>query len=96
MGYILPIENYQAKYYQERVTQSDRDPMPIERPYPIRLETHDNIQTNQGTAQEDFPNLEHDKSNNHSSSQPMVDISFVSSQVYAELTGIGGQVNFYV
>ncbi|MBM7540186.1 hypothetical protein [Amphibacillus cookii] len=95
MGYILPIENYQAKYYQERVTQPDQDPMPIERPYPIRLETHDNIQTNQGTAQEDFTDLERDKSEN-SSSQPLVDISSGPSQIYAQLTGIGGQVNLYV
>ena len=38
MGYILPIQNYQAQHYQDRVTQLPTDPIPIDRIEPKKIE----------------------------------------------------------
>ncbi|SDQ89271.1 hypothetical protein SAMN05216232_2442 [Virgibacillus subterraneus] len=38
MGYILPINHYQYKDYQQRVTEDKQDPYYIEKPYKAMLE----------------------------------------------------------
>ncbi|WLV25560.1 hypothetical protein QR721_04965 [Aciduricibacillus chroicocephali] len=39
MGYIAPVTNYQYADYQKRVTAEKRDPIHIEKPFKVVLET---------------------------------------------------------
>ncbi|SDC29346.1 hypothetical protein SAMN05421734_10662 [Pelagirhabdus alkalitolerans] len=92
MGYIAPIVNFTAQNYHERVIIPDHDPVSIEKPYPVQLEkisasnTHSNMFTGQ-----DF-----NEPKDHFNGQPKHVISQETNKLYAEMTGIGGQVNEYV
>jgi|GEM_PF-2069556 len=39
MGYIMPVTNYQYNDYQKRVIEDKEDPIHIERPFKVVLET---------------------------------------------------------
>lgn len=44
MGYIMPVTNYQYNDYQKRVIEDKKDPIHIERPFKVVLETqHEEI-----------------------------------------------------
>ena len=94
MGYILPVQNYQAQHYQDRVHQPERDPMPIDRIFPKRIESSFNALVNQErplhSGGEAVLNSETENSD------PPTPTSNYEKPIYAELTGIGGQINRYV
>lgn len=94
MGYILPIQNYQSQHYHERVTEPERDPMPVDRLYPKRIESSYHIPTNHERllAKDDGG----DTNQNDSVNRYRVAIPDQVKDVYADLTGIGGRVNLYV
>lgn len=49
VGYILPINHYQYKDYQQRVTEDKQDPYYIEKPYKAILEAkHQDIARKEG------------------------------------------------
>ncbi|WP_440894929.1 hypothetical protein ACS127_10155 [Amphibacillus sp. Q70] len=94
MGYILPIQNYQSQYYHERVTQPERDPIPIDRLYPKRIASSYHVPTNQERllAQDDDGYI----NQNDAYNRYRMAIPEPVKDVYADLTGIGGRINMYV
>ncbi|GGM24628.1 hypothetical protein GCM10011351_07960 [Paraliobacillus quinghaiensis] len=90
MGYILPIENYQYQQYQNRVTQPQRDPYPIERLYPAQL---DMAYEKQSTNEDDYI-TDSDKPEKKKQRLAMTNHTTSSAEkVYAEMTGIGRTIN---
>lgn len=93
MGYILPVPNYQAQHYQERVSQLPTDPIPIERIYPKKIEMSYYAAPNNQM-------LANDHNQNQSKQDPKIDqqstISEKVDQDFANLTGIGGQINYSI
>ena len=102
MGYILPIQNYQAQHYQDRVNQPELDPMPIDRIYLKTIESSFYSLVNQemqshDQMESDPDQKEHrEKHANDQKNDPPTSISDYEKPIYAELTGIGGQINRYV
>lgn len=92
MGYILPITNYQAQHYQERVTQIPTDPIPIDRIYPKKIETRYYASTNNQTLTNDY----NQNQTNQEPKDKQSNISEKVDQVFADLTGIGGQINYSI
>ena len=90
MGYILPIENYQYQQYHNRVTQPERDPYPVERLYPTQL---DMAYEKQFTNRDDYVS---DSDKPEKKKQGIVVTNHTTSsaeKVYAEMTGIGRNIN---
>jgi len=90
MGYILPIENYQYQQYQNRVTQPERDPYPVERPYPAQL---DMAYEKQFANEDDYVP---DSDIPTKMKQGLVVTNHTTSsteKIYAEMTGIGRTIN---
>lgn len=100
MGYILPIQNYQAQHYQDRITQPERDPMPIDRIYPKRIESAFDLLVNQKMQSnhegETEPDQYEQEQKNKQENNPSNSVSDYEKPIFAELTGIGGQINRYV
>jgi len=93
MGYILPIENYQANQYQNRVMQPDRDPSPVERLYPIQLDLTYEHATNQNEKHR-FSYTDHDLEFTTTSHE--MRIPATADRIYAEMTGVGQTISTYV
>ncbi|MBU5595198.1 hypothetical protein KQI76_08470 [Amphibacillus sp. MSJ-3] len=96
MGYILPIQNYQSQNDHERVIQAktDPDPIPVDRLYPKRIELSYATTTHQEGLLDE--NLDEKGSLDHLDKAYNMVISDQMKDVYAKLTGIGGQINAYV
>ena len=94
MGYILPIHNFQAQYYQERITRKEQDQIPVDRIYPKRIETSHDVLLNHRMQHSQRDMSISDFSDQRS--QPQASVSDYETPIYAELTGIGGKVNRYV
>lgn len=96
MGYILPIENYQAQQYQNRVSQPDRNPYPVERLYPVHLDMNYEHAANQNEKNRFF----HMDKDLEFGTQPGVTqqmrIPAVVDRIYAEMTGVGQTISTYV
>lgn len=93
MGYILPIPNYQAQYYQERVTQLPTDPIPIDRVQSKKIETSYYATTNNLMLANDY---NQNQSNQAAKDDRQSNMSEKVDQVFANLTGIGGQINYSI
>lgn len=91
MGYLLPIENYQAQSVQTRLLQYEQDynRRPIERIYPIKSVQNINVK------------LHHQTLHQHRQLEKKLGLSAKSAKqrlgentkLYAQITGIGEQID---
>ncbi len=94
MGYILPIQNYQAQHYQDRVTQLPTDPIPIDRIEPKKIEMSYYSATNNQMLEDDY-NQNHFNHGAKGDYEQSI-TSDRMNQIYADITGIGGQINYSI
>ncbi|WP_099157108.1 hypothetical protein [Virgibacillus ndiopensis] len=84
MGYVLPIQHYQYKDYQNRDMKVKQDPFYIERPYKIIFDAkHQDILQNDNDEEFTEPDHRHHQVIQQKPKQPQVD------KIYADLTGKG-------
>ncbi|GAA4057572.1 hypothetical protein [Amphibacillus indicireducens] len=94
MGYILPINNYQAQHYQERVTQIPTDPIPIDRVVPKKIEIGYYRATNNELLNNHYNQNQYQQPRKDHQNQAV--ISKRADQIISELTGIGRQINYSI
>ncbi|HHU19308.1 MAG TPA: hypothetical protein GXZ58_03555 [Bacilli bacterium] len=94
MGYILPINNYQAQHYQERVTQIPTDPIPIDRVVPKKIEIGYYRATNNELLNNHYNQNQYQQLRKDHQNQAV--ISKRADQIISELTGIGRQINYSI
>lgn len=89
MGYVLPIDTYQYQNYQNRLTQPERDPYPIERIYPTQLDmSHQKMSDKSDTDMNEWSS---NKNQSLTIIKPIMNSE--SDEIYAEMTGIGQNIN---
>ncbi len=85
MGYIIPVDNYQYQQYQNRVTNQERDPFPIEKLYPIQFGMHYKQERTKEEPKNDFTPTTKERQVNRSQEEP----NHTKHTIYAEVTGKG-------
>ncbi|WP_079709186.1 hypothetical protein [Paraliobacillus ryukyuensis] len=91
MGYVLPVDNYQYQQYQNRVTQPERDPYPIEQLYPIQLDM--SYQEELEKQQMEHTELSKQAQQNTAPTLSPPRMSVEANMIYANLTGVGQYIN---
>ncbi|PIC81558.1 hypothetical protein CSV75_07245 [Sporosarcina sp. P18a] len=102
MGYILPIPNYQAQQYAERMNNERHNFAYIGRVNPVRLENEESSYWEDVLADEERRREEQKKQRKNRAPQPLVKNGFIApnpaqfSPEIAEVVGKGQSINAYV
>lgn len=102
MGYILPIQNYQAQQYAERMNNERHNFAYIGRVSPVRLKNGESSYWEDVLADEERRREEQMKQRNNRAPQPLVKKGFIApnpaqfSSEIADVVGKGRSINTYV
>ncbi|WP_117149545.1 MULTISPECIES: hypothetical protein [Paraliobacillus] len=91
MGYVLPVDTNQYQNYHNRVTQPERDPYPIEKIYPAQLDM--DYQKAPDNNDSDMSEWSETAKRNQSVAIPHYTMPGPADEIYAEMTGIGQNIN---
>lgn len=91
MGYVLPVDTTQYQNYYNRVAQPERDPYPIEKIYPAQLDMSNQKMPDKNDT--DMSEWSEEASRNQSGAIPQHSIPGPADAIYAEMTGVGQNIN---
>lgn len=94
MGYILPITNYQKLHYHERISVIERDFIPVDRIYPkeVKVRYFTSAHGKMARFTHQFKPLKQTTNNQTQQTSS----SDQHDDRYAEITGIGRQINYSI